>query len=171
MRKARIQLLVYCVVIIYFLLWGTSFWKGIQPKGIGIDFDAEMAVVPEPDSFFFIHATKTGTSLFTLLRNSLGACTEKNFTCFGVWGGGFWGQQMKNKKPAYPYNAKIMFGSNITQQEARRINTCNGKLPQCEGLMFHCPYRDCGKYKNKVTMIRNPYKWLPSLTNTGGGNI
>jgi hypothetical protein len=45
MRKARIQLLVYCVVIIYFLLWGTSFWKGIQPEGIGIDFAAEMAVV------------------------------------------------------------------------------------------------------------------------------
>ncbi len=123
----------------------------------------ERRVIPsEPDSFFFIHTPKTGTSLFTLLRNSLNACTEKNFTCFGVFGGGFWGQQMKNKKPVYPYSPTIMFGSNITEQEARRINTCNGKLPNCESLMFHCPYRDCGKYKNKVTMIRNPYKWLPS---------
>ncbi len=68
---------------------------------------------------------------------------------------------MKNKKSVYPYDAKIMFGSNITGQETRRINTCNGKLPNCE-KPYHCPYLNCGEYKNKVTMIRNPYKWLPS---------
>lgn len=121
----------------------------------------------KPDSFFFIHCPKTGTSLFTVLRNSLDACTEKNFTCFGVYGGGFWGRQMKNNISVYPYDAKIMFGSTITEQETRRINTCNGKLPNCVREVkdpdpYHCPYLDCGEYENKVTMIRNPYKWLPS---------
>ena len=115
----------------------------------------------KPDSFFFVHCPKTGTSLFTVLRNSLDACTEKDFTCFGVFGGGYWGTQMKNKKSVYPYDAKTMFGPNITEQETQRINTCNGKLLNCK-RDYHCPYQRCGKYQNKVTMIRNPYKWLPS---------
>ena len=123
---------------------------------------SSLLVKTKPDSFFFIHCPKTGTSLFTVLRNSLDQCTEKNFTCFGVQGGGgYWGRQMKNGKSIYPYNAKIMFGSNITKVETQRINTCNGKLPNC-GIMYHCPYQRCGEARNKVTMIRNPYKWLPS---------
>lgn len=114
-----------------------------------------------PDSFFFIHVPKTGTSLFAVLRNSLEACTEKHFTCFGVLGGGYHREQTKNNKAVYPYNAKVMFGENITKEEELRINTCSGKLPNCV-YNYHCDYKTCGKHKNKVTMIRNPYKWLPS---------
>mmetsp|Transcript_13733 Transcript_13733/g.20703 ORF Transcript_13733/g.20703 Transcript_13733/m.20703 type:complete len:477 (+) Transcript_13733:131-1561(+) len=47
MRRANNRLLVFCVVIIHFL-WGTSFWKGIQPNSnrIRLDFAADTVVVP-----------------------------------------------------------------------------------------------------------------------------
>eukprot|EP00984_Skeletonema_dohrnii_P004354 scaffold1550_cov97-Skeletonema_dohrnii-CCMP3373.AAC.3 len=59
----------------------------------------EAPMEAKPDSFFFVHCPKTGTSLFTVLRNSLDACTEKNFTCFGVSGGGYRGNQLKRNAP------------------------------------------------------------------------
>ena len=47
MRRANNRLLAFCVVIIHFL-WGTSFWKGIQPNSnsIHLDFAADTVVVP-----------------------------------------------------------------------------------------------------------------------------
>lgn len=123
---------------------------------------------PKPDSFFFIHCPKTGTSLFTVLRNSLDACIHKNFTCFGVYGGGYWGKQVKGNKDVYPYDAEVMFGPNITSQEKKNINICNGALQNCEETapgLYHCNYKRCGSRKNKVTMIRNPYKWFTSYAN------
>ena len=122
-------------------------------------------VETKPDSFFYIHCPKTGTSLFTVLRNSLDSCLYENFSCFGVLGGGFLGSQLKSGKDVFPYDAKVMF-PNISTNEVHNINICNGSLPNCSpGQHYHCPYSRCGYNKNKVTMSRNPYKWLPSYVN------
>lgn len=125
----------------------------------------QYVVETKPDSFFFIHCPKTGTSLFTVLRNSLDSCLHKDFTCFGVFGGGYWGTQLKHGKSVYPFDARVMFPNNTTN-EINDINTCNGSLPNCASRpCYHCPYNRYGHKKNKVTMFRDPYKWLPSYAN------
>eukprot|EP00545_Synedropsis_sp_CCMP1620_P013393 CAMPEP_0119029518 /NCGR_PEP_ID=MMETSP1176-20130426/40560_1 /TAXON_ID=265551 /ORGANISM="Synedropsis recta cf, Strain CCMP1620" /LENGTH=613 /DNA_ID=CAMNT_0006985865 /DNA_START=57 /DNA_END=1899 /DNA_ORIENTATION=- len=109
-----------------------------------------------PDSLYFIHCPKTGTSLISLLRNRLPACKHKDFTCFGVFGGGFWGQVTKDKEDIYPFDAKAMF--NVTsRQVARKIESCHGALQNCErGNKYHCSYQTCKEKQNKVTMFREP---------------
>lgn len=138
-----------------------------DPKTVELKSHTEpqqIIMTKPPTSFFYIHCPKTGTSLYTVLRNSLESCTHKHFTCFGVFGGGYWGKQIKGGKDIYPHDYKIMFGPNITKREAEGINTCHGSL-NCQSNHYHCAYRMCKSRENKVTMIRNPYKWLPSYAN------
>mmetsp|Transcript_64016 Transcript_64016/g.95009 ORF Transcript_64016/g.95009 Transcript_64016/m.95009 type:complete len:376 (+) Transcript_64016:29-1156(+) len=111
------------------------------------------------DSFFYVHIPKTGTSLYTVLRNRLESCRVKDFTCVGVWGGGLWGSMSKDGKDHYPYSKKSL---GIGGMEVTCGNTLN--CPP-SGPSFHCQYSrpECREQRNKVTMFRHPQKWFRSL--------
>jgi hypothetical protein len=47
----------------------------------------------EYDSFFYIHTPKTGTSMYTVLRNRLSSCKVKDFSCLDILGGGIYPSQ------------------------------------------------------------------------------
>lgn len=123
----------------------------------------------EIDSFFYIHVPKTGTSLYTVLRNRLKSCKVKDFTCFGVLGGGLWAVQSKDGKDHYPYSAKslgIVEDGNVSlHAEASCGGTLNCPGPGFEDRFYHCSYskKFCRNKKNKVTMFREPRKWLKSF--------
>ena len=160
MKRTNLRGIIALLVVIQYLVKYHNNGSSVHRSVIeNVRLDLYVAET-KPESFFFIHCPKTGTSLFTVLRNSLDSCVYKNFTCFGVKGGGY---HLKKRQPVYPFDHRIMF-PNITANEAHNINTCNGSLPNCEEK-YHCPYNRCGYYKNKVTMIRNPYKWFPSYAN------
>ena len=107
-------------------------------------------------SFYYIHVPKTGTSLFTLLRNRLESCEVKDFTCVGVFGGGVWGSQSKDGKDHYPYSKKSL---GIGDSEV----TCGNTLNCPPHGDYHCLYSKCRKEMNKVTMFRDPQKWFRSF--------
>ena len=113
----------------------------------------------EIDSFFFIHTPKTGTSLYTVLRNRLKSCKVKDFTCFGVHGGGLHAHMTKDKIARHPFSAKSL------RIEDEREVSC-GKTLNCppHGPAFHCPYDKpvCRRQRNKVTLFREPEKWFKS---------
>ena len=114
------------------------------------------------DSFFYVHTPKTGTSLYTVLRNSLKSCKVKDFTCFGIFGGGMQGPQSKDGKAHYPYSAKALGIEDGTQEgSCRKTLNC----PHSGGTPYHCKYSNpvCRKQRNKVTMFRDPQKWFKSL--------
>ena len=107
-------------------------------------------------SFYYIHVPKTGTSLFTLLRNRLESCEVKDFTCVGVFGGGIWGPQSKDGKKHYPYSKESLgIGDSAV--------TCGNTLNCPPHGEYHCPYSKCRKEMNKVTMFRDPQKWFKSF--------
>ena len=118
----------------------------------------------EIDSFFYIHAPKTGTSLFTVLRNRLKSCEVKDFTCFGYDGGGVWSNMARDGKVHYPFDAKRM-GLGRSRKTSAKVGTCENTLncPPYRAL-FHCPYATeaCRRQRNKVTMFRDPHKWFRS---------
>ena len=118
--------------------------------------------IEDIDSFFYIHTPKTGTSLYTVLRNRLKSCKVKDFTCFGVSGGGMWGAQSKDGKDHFPYSAKSL-GIKDGEREASCGKTLN--CPSHSGTPYHCQYSNpiCQKQRNKVTMFRDPQKWFKSL--------
>ena len=126
----------------------------------------------EINSFFYVHVPKTGTSLYTVLRNRLSSCNVKDFTCFGIWGGGIWGNHAKDGKIHYPFSAKSL-GINDTREES-----CGNTL-NCQRKNYHCNYEKshCRRQQNKVTMFRDPQKWFRSrfewmwLFEMGGKNI
>ena len=123
----------------------------------------------EIKNFFYVHIPKAGTSLYILLRNRLMSCVVKNYTCFGVWGGGLWGYQSETGQDTFPYHPKVMGIVNQNPHDHHHVlnvDTCNKTLNcKIRKVQYHCPYTDinCRTKTNKVTMFRNPYKRWKSI--------
>ena len=112
------------------------------------------------DSFFYIHVPRTGTSLYTLLRNYLPSCTVKDFTCLNYRGGGLLADQALDSKDHFPFTAKSL---NL-HDDAESVNNCDGALNCNITSLHYCPYANgmCRRRKNKVTMFREPHRWFSS---------
>ncbi|CAB9499127.1 expressed unknown protein [Seminavis robusta] len=130
-----------------------------------------VADTPEEDSedddgeirtLYFVHYQKVGSSLLTLLRNRIPSCTLKDWTCFGTHGGGVDAFMAKDGKDHFPFTVKSMNLTHLTRNERIELENCNGKFHNCQERVFHCSYKKCKHYKNKVTMFRNPHKWFNS---------
>lgn len=111
------------------------------------------------DTMFYIHTPKTGSSLFTLLRNRMYTCSLKDIPCIGGVGGGIPDHMSTDGRNHLPFDiSKFNFTS---RRDTFLKNTCD-KMLNCKHPYFHCEFERCGKRRNKVTMFRNPYKWFSS---------
>jgi len=117
-----------------------------------------------PNSFYFIHTPKTGTSLYLTLRNRLASCPVKDFTCLDYRGGGLYHTLTEDGSNLFPFTKSSLNLTIETREDLVAIENCRGTL-NCkpDNLRdYHCPFLKCRHQRNKVTMIRNPYEWYPS---------
>lgn len=115
----------------------------------------------EYKSFFYIHTPKTGTSLYTVLRNRLSSCEVKDFTCLNQYGGGLYAAQSNDGETHFPFTVESMGWSNNTSEEINQMHNCHNTL-NCKIGSYHCPFARCHARQNKVTMYREPHKWYKS---------
>jgi len=96
-------------------------------------------------SLRYMHIQKCGTSFVLVLREYLDACVQKNFTCNGVAGGGFFAWQNED------HAEHAFFDTNVSPEE----ETCHDHLVSCHDI--HVLYSDAAYAgSNPVTMLREP---------------
>ena len=121
-------------------------------------------------SFFFIHCPKTGTSLLLVLRNYISSCskypsTRQGYTCFGELGGGFPKRMTVDRQDHFTYSRDEF---NVSAGEASASESCGGAFRNCDKRIFHCQFYACRAMQNKVTMVRDPFKWFSSVLDWQG---
>lgn len=124
------------------------------------------------DSLFYVHSRKTGTSLLSVLRKYIRKCQEdptkrRGYTCFGELGGGFVARMSRDGRDHFPYRAEQF---NVSESEKQTAETCDGAFLNCLQKFYHCPFytKRCRDNTNKVTMLREPFKWFDSYLDWQG---
>ena len=117
------------------------------------------------DTLFFVHQPKTGTSFLAIMRKYIRSCTlvpkkRTGYTCFGELGGGFPARMTMDGLDHFAY---VESDFNVTLGEKGPSESCSGAFSNCRPPHFHCHYDRCGHFRNKVILIRDPFKWFNSL--------